>query len=142
MKLVLDANVFLNVIFQEEPFIEASKNLLKQIEARKFEAYLSSITLAEIIWVVHRESGFRKAKEVQSYLKELCELGIVRLVSLDDDAVYRMLKLVQRYNLSFVDALVVSTAAKLDSILITRDDKIKRVKEIEVKLPDELMSKM
>jgi predicted nucleic acid-binding protein len=130
------------VIFEEEPFIEASRKLLKQIEARKFEAYLSSITLAEIIWVVHRESGYRKAKEVQSYLKELCELGQIRLVPLRDGSVYRMLRLVQKYNLSFVDALVVSAATNLNGVLITRDDKIKGVKEIEVKTPDELIPEM
>lgn len=45
MKLVLDANIFLNVIFEEKQFLESSRKLLKQIESKKFDAFISSITL-------------------------------------------------------------------------------------------------
>ncbi len=140
MKLVLDANIFLNVIFEEKQFLEKSRKLLKQIESGKFSAYISSITFAEIIWIVYRESGYSRAKEVQSYLRELSELQIVKIVPLENEVVYHMLSLIKKYKLSFVDALVVSTAIKLKSNLVTRDGDIKRkVKEIKVKIPDELV---
>jgi predicted nucleic acid-binding protein len=139
MKLVLDANVFLNVIFEEKPFLETSRKLLKQIELKKFDAYISSITLAEIVWVVYKEAGYKKAKEVQSYLRELLELQIVKVIPLEEGIVYGMLTLVEKYNLSFVDALVVSTAINLKSDLITRDEKIKKVKEVKVRTPNELI---
>lgn len=139
MKLVIDANVFLNVIFEERQFLEASKKLLRQIELKKFDAYISPITLAEIIWIVYKESGYRKAKEVQSYLRELAELEIVKVIPLEDNLVYGMVNLVEKYNLSFVDALVVSTAVNLKSTLVTRDNKLKRIKEIKVKIPNELV---
>lgn len=139
MKLVIDANVFLNVIFEERQFLEASKKLLRQIELKKFDAYISPITLAEIIWIVYKESGYRKAKEVQSYLRELAELEIVKVIPLEDNLVYGMVNLVEKYNLSFVDALVVSTAVNLKSTLVTRDNKLKRIREIKVKIPNELV---
>lgn len=84
MKLVLDANVFLNVIFKEEPFFETSRKLLKRIEAKKIDAYISTITLAEIVWVVHKESGYKRAKEVQIHLRELSELQIVKIIPLEE----------------------------------------------------------
>lgn len=139
MKLVIDANVFLNVIFEERQFLEASKKLLRQIELKKFDAYISPITLAEIIWIVYKESGYRKAKEVQSYLRELAELEIVKVIPLEDNLVYGMVNLVEKYNLSFVDALVVLTAVNLKSTLVTRDNKLKRIREIKVKIPNELV---
>ncbi|MBO3754472.1 MAG: type II toxin-antitoxin system VapC family toxin [Candidatus Brockarchaeota archaeon] len=139
MKLVLDANVFLNVIFEEKPFLETSRRLLKEIEAKRLDAYLSSITLAEIVWIVYKESGFRKAREVQSYLRELSELQIVKVIPLEESIVYGILTLIEKYNLSFVDALLVSTAINSKSVLVTRDEKIKKVKEVKVKIPDELV---
>lgn len=139
MKLVLDANIFLNIIFEEEQFLNSSKKLLKHIESKKFDGYISSMTLAEIIWIVNRESGHKKAKEVQSYLRELSELQIIKVIPIEESVVYGMLSLVVKYNLSLVDALVVSTAINNRCILITRDAKVKRVKEIKVKTPDELI---
>lgn len=50
-----------------------------------------------------------------------------------------MSTLIEKYNLSFVDALVVSTAINLKSSLVTRDEKIKKVREIKVKIPEELI---
>jgi len=138
MKLILDANIFLNIIFEEEQFLESSRKLLKQIEDRKFDGYTSSITLAEIIWIVRRESGHKIAKEVQSYLRELSELQIVKIIPLEEDIVYGMLSLVEKYDLSFVDALVVSTAIGSKSTLVTRDEEIKKVKEAQVKAPEDL----
>jgi len=138
MKLILDANIFLNIIFEEEQFLESSRKLLKQIEDRKFDGYTSSITLAEIIWIVRRESGYKIAKEVQSYLRELSELQIVKIIPLEEDIVYGMLSLVEKYDLSFVDALVVSTAIGSKSTLVTRDEEIKKVKEAQVKAPEDL----
>ena len=138
MKIVLDANVFLNVIFEEKQFLEASRKMLKQIEMKKHDAYISSITLAEIVWIVHKESGYKKAKEVQSYLRELSELQIIKVLTLENSIVYGMLNLVEKYNLTFVDALIVSTAIKTKSNLVTRDDEIKKkIKEIKVKIPDD-----
>jgi predicted nucleic acid-binding protein len=139
MKLVLDANIFLNIIFEEKQFLESSRKLLKQIESKKFDAYISSITLAEIIWIVYKESGYKKSKEVQSYLRELSELQIIKIIPVEESVVYGILSLVKKYNLSLVDALVVSTAITNKSNLVTRDDKIKKVKEIKVKIPDELV---
>jgi len=62
MKLVLDANIFLDVIFEEREFFEASMKLLKLIEQNKFAAYISCVTLSEIIWIVYKESGYKEAK--------------------------------------------------------------------------------
>jgi len=139
MKLVLDANILLNIIFEEKQFLASSRRLLKQIESKKFDGFISSITFAEIVWIVYKEVGFKKAKEVQSYLKELSELQIIKIIPVEENVVYNMLRLVEEYNLSFVDALVVSTAINSKCSLITRDAKIKRIKEIKVKTPDELL---
>ena len=119
--------------------MDSSRKLLKQIESKKFDACISAITLAEIIWIVYKESGFKKAKEVQSYMRELSELGIVKVIPLEDGVVFGMLALIKKYNLSLVDALVVSAAIANKCNVVTRDKKIKRVKEIKVKTPDELV---
>ncbi len=139
MSIVLDANIFLNVIFEEKLFFESSKKLLKHIESKKFQASISSITLAEILWVVYKESGYKIAREVQSYMRDLSELQVVKVVPLNEKIVYGMLSLVERYNLSLVDALVVSTAVVNKSKLVTRDEKIRKVRDIEVKTPGELI---
>jgi len=106
-----------------------SKKLLKQIELKKLDAYISSVTLAEIVWVVYKESGYKRAKEVQSYLRELLELQIVKVIPLEESIVYRMLALIEKYNLSFVDALAVSTAINFKSSLVTRDVRLRKSKK-------------
>lgn len=138
MRIILDANIFLNVIFEEKQFLESSRKLLKQIESKKFDARISAITLAEIIWIVHRESGLKKAKEVQSYMRELSDLQIVKITPIEERAVFGTLSLIEKYGLSLVDALVVSTAIINKCNVVTRDEKIKKVKEIKVNAPDEI----
>ncbi|MBS7645258.1 MAG: PIN domain-containing protein [Candidatus Bathyarchaeia archaeon] len=140
MKIVIDANVFLNVIFEEEGFLESSKRLLKLVEQNRFRGYISSVTLSEITWVVHRESGYRKAREALSYLKDLSELGLIKVIPLDEEIVSGMLECVEKYNLSLVDSLVLSTVMNIGAdALVTRDESFRRVREVEVKIPEELV---
>lgn len=140
MRLALDANIFLNVIFEEKGFLEFSKKLLKLIEQNKFKAYISSVTLSEIIWIVYKECGYKKAKEVSSYLKDLSELGLIKVIPLDEGIVFRMLELIEKYKLSLVDSLVLSNAINIKAdALVTRDESFKKVKEIKIKIPDKFI---
>jgi predicted nucleic acid-binding protein len=62
------------------------------------------------------------------------------MIPLDERIVFKMLKLIEKYKLSLVDSLVLSTAidVKADA-LITRDESFKKVKEMKIKIPDELL---
>ncbi len=88
---------------------------------------------------MQKEVGHRKATEVLSYLRELAELQIIRALPLESSVVYRLPILVENYGLSFVDALVVATALDTKSTLVTRDEKLQKVEELDVKTPDGLV---
>lgn len=139
-KIVLDANILLNVIFEERQFVETSMKLLKKVEEKKFEsAFISTITLAEIVWVVLRDLGYKKANETLSYLRDLSQLNVLKAIPLSEDSLPIMLELIKKYKLPLSDSLIASVALKTEAALITRDDDFKKIKEIKVISPEELL---
>ncbi len=137
MKIIIDANIFLNIIFNEEEYVNSSRLLLNAIEDGKFDAYISSLTLAEILWVVNKEDS-KAAKKVQEYMYRLIDYGIIKIVQLDHIIIQKMLYLINRYNLTFVDSLIASTAMNLKCIIVTRDKVFKKIKDIKVSIPENL----
>lgn len=137
-KVVLDSNIFLNVIFEEKEFVQSSEKFLKAVELGKYGAYVSSISVAEIVWVVQKDLGYKKAKEVFSYIKDLFELNLINIIPLDHQIIPVALQLLKKYRLSLIDSLISSVAVKIKAELITRDESLHKIKEIKVKTPDEL----
>ncbi|MCS4542327.1 MAG: type II toxin-antitoxin system VapC family toxin [Euryarchaeota archaeon] len=136
----MDANIFLNVIFEERTFVKASSELLRKVEEKKFESvFVSTVTLAEVVWVVFQDLGYKKASEALSYLRDLSQLNVLKTIPLSEDLIPIMLELINKYKLSLLDSLIATTALKTGSALITRDDDFRKIGEIKVILPEKLL---
>lgn len=55
MRLMIDTNIFLDVLTEREPFYENSKAVLKLCESKKVYGFLSASSATDIFYLVHRK---------------------------------------------------------------------------------------
>ena len=55
MRLMIDTNIFLDVLTKREPFFENSKSVLDLCERRKVQGFLSASSVTDIFYLVHRQ---------------------------------------------------------------------------------------
>lgn len=68
MKLLIDANILLDVLQNREPFVEASSVVWKLCETEKAEGYVSALTFANLVYVMRKQLDPERIAEV---LKQL-----------------------------------------------------------------------
>lgn len=71
MKLLIDANILLDVLQRREPFVSESSLVWKACEAGQDEGILSALTLANLVYVMRRELNPERTEAV------LKALGII-----------------------------------------------------------------
>ena len=54
MRLMIDANIFLDVLTKREPFYEHSKAVLNLCESKKVQGFLSASSVTDIFYLVHK----------------------------------------------------------------------------------------
>lgn len=81
-KLLIDTNVFLDVIFKREPFFKSSLHVLQLCEQGKIDCAVSAKSLCDIYYFVHnRMHSSEKAYEAINYIRRL--MPFAPLFSLD-----------------------------------------------------------
>ena len=55
MKLLIDANILLDVLQNREPFVGASSAVWKLCETERAEGYVSALTVAKLVYVMRKE---------------------------------------------------------------------------------------
>lgn len=55
MRLMIDTNIFLDVLTQREPFYEHSKAVLSLCENKKVQGFLSASGVTDIFYLIHRQ---------------------------------------------------------------------------------------
>ena len=68
MKLLIDANILLDVLQNREPFVGASSTVWKLCEAEKVEGYVSALTIANLVYVMRKELDPEKTEKVLNSL--------------------------------------------------------------------------
>lgn len=69
MKLLIDANILLDVLQKREPHFHNSSLIWKLCETDSVEGYVSSLTLANLIYVMRKELDPNKIENVLQQLK-------------------------------------------------------------------------
>lgn len=77
-----DANVFLNVIYDERPFVKGSRSLLEKIQAGKLSGITSSITEMEIALDLEKTGNRESIDRALRLIEEMDNLSISPLGSL------------------------------------------------------------
>lgn len=74
MKLMIDANILLDVLQKREPHFHDSSLIWKLCETGSAEGYVSALTIANLIYVMRKELNPEKIEEVVQKLKLIFQL--------------------------------------------------------------------
>ena len=64
MKLLIDANILLDVLQNREQFVKDSSIVWKLCETEKAEGYISTLTFANLVYIMRKELTAEKIEEV------------------------------------------------------------------------------
>ncbi len=132
----LDTNVFLNVIYNEEPYVRSSALLLKNIQSRRLVGITSSVTETEIALDLGKTGNREKIDQALRLIERMENLTVCPLGSW---TARLAVKLVLDSGMTVHDAYHGATAIENKaSVFLTRDkslrDKLKKM--IRVSEPD------
>ena len=87
MRLLIDANILLDVLQNREPFVEASSVIWKLCETEQAEGFVSALTFANLVYVMRKELSPEKIADVLhrlSLIFSFTELGTSDLIHAAD----------------------------------------------------------
>ncbi len=136
MRLLIDTNVFLNLIRAEPAFIDSSEKLLKLIHQGEFSGLAASVALMETKWVLHEKREYGKAEKAVSLIEE-----IVDIVPLDGEIAKQAMDIKIERRLELLDSVHVASAIAGGATLVTRDDELRRRVDdlVAVRTPDQVL---
>ena len=133
MKLLIDANVLLDVLMNREGFVKASSLVWKLCETRQAEGYVSALTFANMVYVMRKELDPEKIGEVLRMLSlifEFTELAPADLMQTGE----------MQWS-DFEDALQSVTAERVHAdYIITRNVRDFRESKVPAYTPAELLA--
>lgn len=134
MRIFLDTNIFLAILNTEENWQLAEK-LLLEVHNGKHTGYTSVICVSEILSGFYAEDESEKGEMFLTDMKAINNLTITDVdITIAKDAA----KIRAKYKIKLPDAMIASSCNIHKCKLITQDENLKRVKEIDVKSIDEI----
>lgn len=136
MKIFLDTNFLLRYYLKDnQQQFESCKELLIQIEEGRFKVYASSIVFLEINYVLKSvyKLPFSDITEVLDSILTIRGINII-----DKTNTKIALQFYKKYKVKFTDCLIASQLPK-NTILVSFDEELSKIKEIEVKNPSVLL---
>lgn len=117
LRLMIDTNIFLDVLLQREPFFESSKAVLKLCEDKKIQGFLSASSATDIFYIVRK--GLQSTALAYNALGSVLDIAKVLTVTNDD-----VLNAFMQKAADFEDCLL-ATCAKSNkcSAIVTRNKK-------------------
>ena len=73
MKLLIDANILLDVLQNREPYVQASSVIWKLCETEKAKGYVSALTFANLVYIMRKELEPKKIEETLQALSLIFE---------------------------------------------------------------------
>lgn len=135
MRVLIDTNVILDVLFKREGFYEDSLKVWKLCEAKKIDGYISALSIPNIVYVLRRELDPIKTLETINLINL-----VFKIYDLKSDIIIQAAELKSR---DYEDALQIITAQKLKAqFIVTRNIKdFIESKVIAIK-PSELLERL
>lgn len=114
MRILIDANILLDVLQNRAPFVEASSKIWKLCETEQVKGYVSALTFANLVYVMRKELDPARIEDVLSKLNlifefaDLTAMDLARAAALEWD--------------DFEDALQSVTAERIHAnCIVTRN---------------------
>ena len=122
VRLLLDANIALEIIFDQEKVEEAKALLTKTEEHQFFISNYAFHTIGTILFGKKRQDGFG------AFVKDFIIGSGVDVVSLSESEMDTVIKISKEYGLDFDDAYQYAVAEKNDLTLVSFDKDFDRTK--------------
>ena len=114
MKLLIDGNVVLDVLLNREPHVTDSAKVWKLCETEQAEGYLSTLTFANLVYVMRKELDPERIEDVLRKLSLIFRFTDLNVSDMNNAAAMKWS--------DFEDALQAATADRLHAdYIITRN---------------------
>ena len=135
MKVLIDTNVILDVLYKREGFYEDSLKIWKLCETRKIDGYISALSIPNIVYILRRELDPEKTLEVINNINL-----VFKIYDLKSDII---MQAAEKKTKDYEDALQIVTAQKLKaSFIVTRNIKDFAGSKIIAVKPSELLERL
>lgn len=131
MKLLLDTNIFLEIILDQERASEA-KDLLIRTDQHDF--YLSDYSLHSVGLLLFRRNQHQAFRE---FVQDVIWDGGVGVLSLAANEIGDVAQAAQQFNLDFDDAYQYTLAVKVNADLVSFDKDFART-DLDCKIPSDI----
>ena len=133
MKALIDANLVLDVLQKRTPFFEDSLKIWKLCETEKIEGFISTLTFANLVYVMRKELS---PETIDDVFKRLSL--IFHFVSMTVDDVANAIEM--KWN-DFEDAVQSATAKRICAdFIISRNSKDFQKSDVAVVSPAEFLA--
>ena len=82
MRILIDANILLDVLQNRAPFVEASSKIWKLCETEQVKGYVSALTFANLVYVMRKELDPARIEDVLSKLNLIFEFADLTAIAL------------------------------------------------------------
>lgn len=135
MRLLIDANILLDVLQKRKPYVHISSLIWKICEVGSAVGYVSSLTVANLIYVMRKELSPEKIEETLLLLKLIFQLT--------DLTVSDITKAAEMKWSGFEDAVQSTIAERIHAdCIITRNVKDFRESPVIALTPDEYLARL
>jgi predicted nucleic acid-binding protein len=135
MKVLIDTNVILDVLYKREGFYEDSLKIWKLCETRKIDGYISALSIPNIVYILRRELDPEKTLEVINNINL-----VFKIYDLKSEII---MQAAEKKTKDYEDALQMVTAQKLKaSFIVTRNIKDFTGSKIIAVKPSELLERL
>lgn len=133
MRLLIDANILLDVLQKREPYVHTSSLIWKMCEVGSAEGYVSSLTFANLVYVMRKDLNPEKTEEILCLLKLIFRLTDLTTADLTKAAEMKWP--------DFEDAVQSTIAERIHAdCIITRNSKDFKESRIIAVTPDEYIA--
>jgi hypothetical protein len=132
MKLLLDTNIFLEIILDQERASEAKKLLLR---TDQHDFYLSDYSLHSVGLLLFRRNQHQMFQE---FVQDVILNGGVGVLSLTSNEIGDVVQAAQKFNLDFDDAYQYSLAIRTNADLVSFDKDFSRT-DLGCKVPSDIL---
>ena len=135
MKLLIDANILLDVLQSREPHVQNSALIWKLCETEQAEGYISALSFADLVYVMRKELSPAAVEDVQK------KLGLIfRFTEL---SVADIIKASEMKWDDYEDAVQAATAERLRAdMIITRNVRDFKKSRVPAYTPAECLARI
>lgn len=135
MKILIDTNVILDVLFNREDFFQSSSAIWDICEANKAEGYISALSIPNIVYIMRKELDPQKTCQLIERITML--FNVVELNEHDLKGAAQM------YSDDYEDAIQMCQAKRINAeYIVTRNVRDFKSSEVSVLTPAELLTRI